>query len=189
MLEVEPTNREGAAAIANALRSNTTITELALGDSGVLDEGILAAVNGTLRVNKFITTIGNGAAPPPSTNGTPAAGGNGGDEAGVAASASAAHFAASTGVAGGGVPPSVEATPMAKGAPMAKSPSVPEMGRRPSLGAALGLGASMASPRRRAARGAASWAAAGGRGPAAVAALGRPRAATVRWSPALSSAV
>ena len=32
-----------------------------IGEAGALDEGILAAVNGTLRVNKFITTIGNGA--------------------------------------------------------------------------------------------------------------------------------
>ena len=76
VLEIEPNNREGATAVANALRSNTTITELALGEAGALDEGILAAVNGTLRVNKFITTIGNGAAgsapelppaPPPSS--------------------------------------------------------------------------------------------------------------------------
>ena len=61
VVEIEPGNKEGASAVANALRSNTTITELALGESGALDEGILAAVNGTLRVNKFITTIGNGA--------------------------------------------------------------------------------------------------------------------------------
>ena len=60
VVEIEAGNREGASAVANALRSNTTITELALGETGALDEGILAAVNGTLRVNKFITTIGNG---------------------------------------------------------------------------------------------------------------------------------
>ena len=58
LIELDAENREGASAIANALRSNTTITELSLGDNTV-DEGVLAAVNGTIRVNKFITTIGS----------------------------------------------------------------------------------------------------------------------------------
>ena len=63
LLELEDHDREGAAAIAAALRSNTTITELHLGSS-VIDEGVLAAINGTLRVNKFITTIGGSGGPP-----------------------------------------------------------------------------------------------------------------------------
>ena len=44
--------------IADALKSNTTITELSFGDSIQLDDSIATAINGTLRVNKFINTIG-----------------------------------------------------------------------------------------------------------------------------------
>ena len=57
VLELDPANRDGAAAIANALRSNTTITELSLGEPTALDESVAAAINGTLRVNLSLIHI------------------------------------------------------------------------------------------------------------------------------------
>lgn len=48
----------GAAAVANALRSNTSLTELELGHVGSINQAAIAAINGTLRVNSFIKTVG-----------------------------------------------------------------------------------------------------------------------------------
>ena len=163
VVEIETGNKEGASAVANALRSNTTITELALGESGALDEGVLAAVNGTLRVNKFITTIGNG-------------GGNGssGQElAEVAATPSANGGSATLSQPPPSQPPPVSAAsprtsgPLQTPAPLSGSsgggfptggqspqrpPSrSPTISRQPSLGASLGVSqtpaSSSASPR------------------------------------------
>jgi hypothetical protein len=53
VLEIEPNNREGATAVANALRSNTTITELVLWGNGFDDaaeQALKAAVNSGVAV-------------------------------------------------------------------------------------------------------------------------------------------
>jgi len=57
---LDASDSSGAAEVADALRSNTTITELSLGDRAMLDETTAAAIAGTLRVNKFISSIGGG---------------------------------------------------------------------------------------------------------------------------------
>jgi hypothetical protein len=62
--------------IATALRSNTTLTELGLGDAIALDEAVGAAISGTLRVNQFISNLATTATPeaPIHTAPTPASG-------------------------------------------------------------------------------------------------------------------
>ena len=63
VLELDPANRDGAAAIANALRSNTTITELSLGEPTALDESVespdfnMAASYGESYLLMFITCL------------------------------------------------------------------------------------------------------------------------------------
>ena len=131
VLEIEPGNREGAAAVANALRSNTTITELALGEAGALDEGILAAVNGTLRVNKFITTIGNGGPPSGAVNGSAEP---------VAASSAFATAAVNSTPAL--PPPQLPLGPSPQRPPQRS----PQLNRQGSLGASLGAPVPTASP-------------------------------------------
>lgn len=60
VIDLDANDVSGPAELANALRSNTTMTELSLGESAALDEPTAAAIAGTLRVNKFISSIGGG---------------------------------------------------------------------------------------------------------------------------------
>jgi hypothetical protein len=64
-LELEPANSHGAQAVAEAMRTNTTVTELDLGAGSPLNAAALAEIDNTLRINKFLANTESEPKAPP----------------------------------------------------------------------------------------------------------------------------